>query len=171
MVGGALKGFAVHFFVVGGEAQVYLDNLTFYVQGGYLDFEEFDGDPGDGLREAGFGRGVMRWFTTDNSRLQAEVSYADGLVNGGDDGRIIEWGVRYDTMLALPILGDSNVFVGYRGADFDNSDNGAHYMDHTAMAGFRVWFGGNSMLEFDRVGATLDAPNFGRWAGSGNIID
>lgn len=51
-----------------------------------------------------------------------------GLVVGGEvdfgvaDMTVVERGVRYDTMIAgLPILGDSNVFVGYRGARFDKS--------------------------------------------------
>jgi hypothetical protein len=31
-------------------------------------------------------------------------------------------------------------------------------------------FGGPTMQDFDRTGATLDLPNFGRWSSSGQII-
>ena len=152
----------------GGEAQLYLDDLTFYVQGGVLDSE---GSDGDSTKDAAFGRGVIRWFTSADTRLQGEISYVDGTFDGDDDANIVEWAVRYDTVLALPVLGDTNLFAGYRGAKFENEDENDSYLDHTVMVGFRMAFGGNSLKEFDRIGATLDAPNFGRWVGAGNIAD
>ena len=165
---GAADNQSYSLYVIGGEGQLYFGDWTLYGQGGYLDSEESDND---GMSDTAFGRGVVRWFTTENSRLQAEASYGDGIVDGNDDGHLIEWAARYDTVLGLPVVGDANVFVGYRGAHFKNEDENDSYTDHTFMAGFRMWFGGNTMLEFDRVGATLDAPNFGRWVGAGNIID
>lgn len=56
-------------------------------------------------------RHIYSWFITENSRLQGEVSYASGDVDGGDsdDQDIIELGVRYDTMLAFPIVAGANV--------------------------------------------------------------
>lgn len=171
---GGADGDQYPLYVIGGEAQVYLGNITLYGQGGYLDSDtEIGGGDDDSLRDAIFGRAVARWFVDENSRLQGEFSYANGEVDGdGDEGEIFEWGVRYDTVLGgLPIVGDTNVFVGYRGSHNENVDEGESYMDHTIMVGFRHAFGGNTLLEFDRVGATLDAPNFGRWVGSGNIVD
>lgn len=151
-------------YVVGGEAQLYLSDFTIYGQAGYLDG---DADEEDQLVDAGFGRGVVRWFISENSRLQGEFSYVDGTVED-NDATVMEWGARYDTVLGLPVIGDTNVFVGYRGNNYElDDDGGEQLMDHTFMVGFRSWFGGNTLLEFDRVGATLDAPNFGRWTASG----
>jgi hypothetical protein len=175
---GAADGDEYPFYVIGGEAQLYLQDFTFYVQGGYFDItSRGPSHDEDALQDAIFGRGVVRWFLDENTRLQGEVSYADGTSDAneagvGDDGNVIEWGVRYDTTLAgLPVIGDTNVFLGYRGAKFSNDDEDNSFVDHTIMAGFRYAFGGNSLKEIDRVGATLDAPMIGRWVGSGNIVD
>lgn len=166
------------FYALGGEFMLYANDLTFYLQGGYLDSSDVRGDQDDdGLHDALFARGVARWFITPQSRLQAEVSYASGKQDSDDkDMDVIEWGVRYDTMLSgLPLIGDTNVFVAYRGANFDNGcctggDTG-EYTDHTVMIGTRYSFGGQTMREFDRVGATLDLPNFGRWVQGGENVD
>lgn len=170
-----------NFWAVGGEAQYYADNTTFYVQGGYLDSEPDDSDADqDGLHDAFFVRGVARWFMTPDSRLQGEVAYADGSQDGPandvKDMEVIQWGVRYDTVISgLPLIGDSAVFVGYRGIHFDNGccgeDDASRFTEHTIMAGFSHHFGGQTLLEFDRVGATLDMPNFGRWVAAGDQID
>ncbi|MEM9471830.1 MAG: hypothetical protein AAGA00_07720 [Pseudomonadota bacterium] len=176
---GAADGGEYPFYVAGGEAQLYLPDFTFYVQGGYFNTTSKESQhDDDGMQEAWFGRGVVRWFPTEDSRFQAEVSYADGIVdksessNAEDDGHLVEWAVRYDTLLTgLPVIGDAGVFVGYRGGYFENEDENERYTDHTVMVGFRHAFGGNSIKETDRIGATLDAPNFGRWVASGNITD
>jgi len=176
---GAADGGEYPFYVIAGEAQLYLQDFTFYVQGGYFDItSRGPTHDEDALQDAFFGRGVVRWFLDENTRLQGEVSYADGTVDAneagttGDDGNVVEWGVRYDTMLAgLPIIGDTGVFAGYRGARFENEDENNHFTDHTIMVGFRYAFGGQTMKETDRIGATLDAPVIGRWVGSGNITD
>lgn len=158
------------FYAFGGEFQLYADNVTFYGQGGVLE----GSNDVDYLRDAFFGRGVVRWFMTPDSRLQGEFSYVNGETDSiANDTTILEWGIRYDTVLmALPFIGDTTVFVGYRGADFDKSgsDDGG-FMDHTVMVGFNTSFGGNTMQEFDRVGATLDLPNFGRWVASGEALE
>jgi len=164
------------YWAVGGEAQLYTDMATFYVQGGYLDSEGRSGSD-DGLHDAFFVRGVARWFMTPDSRLQGEVAYADGEQDSDNkDMDVIQWGVRYDTVIGgLPIIGDTAVFVGYRGTRFDNiccndSDTG-RFTEHTIMAGYTYHFGGMTLLDFDRVGATLDLPTFGRWVAGGEQID
>lgn len=174
---------------VGGEAQAYLEDLTLYVQAGYLDAERTNNqNQDDTFRDAVFVRGVARWFMSGTSRLELEFSYADGDADTEPDSHtIVEWGVRYDTVLAgLPIIGDTPVFVKYRGARFENDDapgNGGgggggeggfdseDYLDHTVMVGTSWSFGGDSMKQFDRVGATLNLPNFGRWVASGENLD
>lgn len=169
------------FYALGGEAQIYLNDITLYVQAGYLDGNDTT-QPGrhtNAFHDAIFVRGVARWFLTPNSRLQGEFAYASGHQDRFTvhDMDIMEWGVRYDTMIAgLPLVGDTNVFVGYRGARFDNDGCGngcddGRYTDHTIMVGATYAFGGNTMQEFDRVGATFDLPNFGRWVASGQSVD
>jgi hypothetical protein len=171
------------FYAVGGEAQLYVNDMTFYIQGGYLD-GELEGAPDDAFHEAVFVRGVGRWFITPDSRLQGQVAYASGKQDSPSAGGaaefdmdIIEWGVRYDTVLqGLPVIGDTPVYIGYRGARFDNEGAGSNiddgqYTEHTIMVGTSYSFGGNTMREFDRVGATLDLPNFGRWVASGASLD
>lgn len=168
---------AHNFHAVGGEAQLYSGDMTFYLQGGWLDSDGLDGDAEDGLHDAFFVRGVGRWFMTPDSRLQGEVAYANGEQDSGDgyDMDVIQWGVRYDTLLMLPLVGNSTVFMGYRGLHADNGccnkDDRGKFTDHTIMAGFSYHFGGPTMQEFDRVGATLDLPNFGRWVAAGEQID
>ncbi|MEO9874501.1 MAG: hypothetical protein ABJM26_23085 [Anderseniella sp.] len=174
-----------NFWAAGGEAQLYTDNVTFYLQGGYLDSEPGDDSTSpDGLHDAFFVRGVARWFMTPDSRLQGEVAYANGEQDDADgtnidrpfDMDVIQWGVRYDTVIGgLPLIGDSAVFVGYRGTHFDTGccgpDDTARGTEHTIMAGFSYHFGGQTLLDFDRVGATLDLPNFGRWVAAGEQLD
>jgi len=178
-----------NYWAVGGEAQFYTDMATFYVQGGYLDSTPKEGVPEeqkDGLHDAFFVRGVARWFMTPDSRLQGEVAYANGKQDsrfGGDDDDdvpydmdVIQWGVRYDTVIGgLPIIGDTAVFIGYRGTHFDtvccNNNDTGRFTEHTIMAGYSYHFGGMSLLDFDRVGATLDLPTFGRWVAGGEQID
>ena len=74
------------------------------------------------------------------------------------------------------MIGDTPVFVGYRGARFDTegagpNDDDGQFTEHTIMVGTSYSFGGDSMREFDRVGATLDLPSFGRWIAAGAILD
>lgn len=168
------------FYAVGGEAQFYADNLTFYLQGGYIDGATDAALPvidSNALRDALFGRGIVRWFTDSDSRWQGEVAYVDGDTDEGDPSgmTIVEWGVRYDTVIRdLPILGDKSVFVGYRGAHFDKDNSGGdpgEFTDHTIMVGFTHRFGTETIMDTDRYGATLDMPNFGRWVAAGQTLE
>lgn len=173
----------IGFYAVGGEGQMYLDNITLYLQGGYFDAVDYESNPNasnrqDPFHNALFVRGVGRWFLSPDSRLQGEFSYANGDQDSDDyNMHLIEWGVRFDTVLpGLPVIGDTPVFVGYRGTRFDSEGDGpddddGQATEHTVMVGFTHSFGGNSMQEFDRVGATLDLPTFGRWVGYGEILD
>ncbi len=153
---------------VGGEAQIYLSNITFYAQAAYLHVggsDEFGA--GDGQIDDGFyGRGVIRWFIDHDTRLQFEGLYGEinyfGDVPSYD---VAQWGVRFDTTIdAVPVVGDLPVFVGYRGVlrDGCNDDGTADQTDHTIMVGTSITFSG-SMLDVDRRGATLDAPNIGNY--------
>ncbi len=149
---------------VGGEAQIYLDSITLYAQGGYVGFVADSGFTSldDGL----FARGVFRWFTAGGSRLQLEGTYADidYLFNQGNT----EWisgKVRYDFSIGLPIIGDTPLYVAYRGTHRDNCtfNGGDDVTDHTVMIGTSYSFNGDRKT-IDRQGATLDTPDFGNMA-------
>ena len=153
---------------VGGEAQFYLDNITLYAQGGYVDFDIRLGGPipaapvvDDGL----FARGVFRWFPTMDSRLQFEGTYLNidlggGFVIGGQEAEVFSVGARYDMTLAdLPVIGSTPVYVAYRGSFRDNCNFGADVNDHTFMVGTSYSFSGD-LVTVDRQGATLDTPDF-----------
>lgn len=162
-------------YAVGGEAQFYLNDLTFYLQGGIMDAEGGDNDE-DAFHNAVFVRGVGRWHISPDSRLQAEFAYANGDQDTNDkEMEIFEWGVRYDMMLAgLPIIGDTQLFVGYRGTNADNGrpagDTG-EFTEHTVLIGTSHSFGGGTMKEVERFGAGLDLPDFMRWGTYGVALD
>jgi len=165
------------FAFVGGEAQFYLQDWTLYGQAGAIIANGDDDILGndDENNAAFFVRGVARWFIDDMSRLQAEGAFANGDVdttNGGINMDVFEWGVRYDRVVGLPILGDTQLYGAYRGNSFDKgpADPGS-FVEHTFMIGTSISFGGNTMQEFDRVGATLDTPNIGRWVISGEQVE
>ncbi len=166
----------VHYFV-GLEGQVYYGNWTFYGQGGYLDAESSQGTADDAFHDAFFARGVVRYFPNADSRIQGELSFAHGEQDSDDQSQnIVGWGLRYDRGIAnIFPSSPASVFVGYRGSYFDNGSGGdaGSFHDHTFMAGLRIPFGGGGadMLTSDRSGATLDIPDVGRWAASGEILD
>lgn len=151
---------------VGGEAQVYLDNITLFAQGGYVDYDNSEATtlvgaattvPDDGL----FARGVLRWFLTPDSRIQIEGTYVNLDVNGGTgEAEIFSAGARYDfTVGGLPVIGDTPFYVAYRGTFRDNCAFGNDVNDHTFMVGTSYSFSGD-MLTVDHQGATLDTPDF-----------
>ena len=147
---------------VGGEAQLYIDNMTFYGQGGYVEFTPGDVVP-TGLDDGYFARGVFRWFFANNSRLQLEGTYLNADFNfTGTDYESFTVGGRYDfTLAGLPLIGDTALYVGYRGTFRDNCfDRGSGDIDdHTVMVGTSYSFSGD-LITVDRQGATLDTPDF-----------
>ncbi|WP_108882302.1 tail fiber domain-containing protein [Anderseniella sp. Alg231-50] len=155
---------------IGGEAQVYLDDITLYAQGGYVDYANTQTTglvalssptPDDGL----FARGVLRWFLTPDSRIQIEGTYVNldlvsAAFGSAGEAEIFSAGARYDfTVGGLPVIGDTPFYVAYRGTFRDNCAFGDDLDDHTFMVGTSYSFSGD-MLTVDRQGATLDTPNF-----------
>ena len=146
---------------VGGEGQIYLDNITFYGQGGYVEFTPGDVAP-TGLDDGFFARGVFRWFLTNDSRFQIEGTYLNADFNlSGNDYESFSVGARYDfTLAGLPLIGDTALYIGYRGTFRDSClRNGAGIDDHTIMVGTSYSFSGD-LITVDRQGATLDTPDF-----------
>lgn len=144
--------------MIGAEAQAYLGNLTLYAQAGYGNNTK--GASGEGFNEGWFVRGVGRYFFTPNTKLEAEISYAeaDPYIDGNDKGKFTGWGVSLDHKLfdvrSYPVYGT----LGYRGAYYDATTEGDHATEHVFKAGIKVLFGANSLKQNDRYGATLDLP-------------
>jgi len=143
---------------LGAEAQAYLGNLTLYAQGGWGN--RTNGDPGEGFQSGWFVRGVARYFLRPDTKLEAEISYAeaDPYIDGDDKGKFTGWGVSLDHKLldfrGYPIYG----VLAYRGAYYDATTENDHATEHVFKAGIKVLFGANTLLQNDRYGATLDLP-------------
>lgn len=144
---------------VGGEAQFYIDNITLYGQGGYVE----TADTGfSGLDDGFFARGVVRYFPTSDSRIQLEGTYINMDHSDAAFGEMEAFSVkaRYDFLLAgMPVIGDTPIYLGYRGTFRDNCAFGQDLDDHTIMVGTSYSFSGDR-LTVDRQGATLDTPDF-----------
>ena len=144
---------------VGGEAQFYIDNITLYGQGGYVE----TANSFFGLDDGFFARGVVRYFPTSDSRIQLEGTYINMDYNNASSGDMEAFSVkaRYDFLLTgMPVIGDTPVYIGYRGTFRDNcSFDGRDLDDHTVMVGTSYSFSGDR-LTVDRQGATLDTPDF-----------
>jgi hypothetical protein len=149
---------------VGGEAQAYLDWLTIYLQGGFLDREPpSSGGAVNALKNAPFGRGVVRAFCGENLALEAEGSYAEGLMDlDDDDVWIAGWGAAAEVRLpGTPV----SAFVRYTGAHFRQSDDKDRLEVHRVGFGLRVYFGQPSLAAHNLHGATLDLPPYLEWNG------
>lgn len=144
---------------VGGEAQFYIDNFTLYGQGGYVE----TANTFAGLEDGFFARGVVRYFLTNDSRIQLEGTYINMDYFSAASGDMESFAVkaRYDFVLAgMPVIGDTPIYLGYRGTFRDNCRfDGSDVDDHTIMVGTSYSFSGDR-LTVDRQGATLDTPDF-----------
>ena len=138
---------------VGGEAQIYIDNITLYGQGGYIE----TANDIFGLDDGFFARGVVRYFPTSDSRIQLEGTYLNMDYINATFGDMEAFSVkaRYDFLLAgMPVVGDTPVYVGYRGTFRDNCAFGEDLDDHTIMVGTSYSFSGDR-LTVDRQGQLL----------------
>jgi hypothetical protein len=160
------------FAFVGGEFQFYMDNITLYGQGGYIDYSSENlldnGNKlgGYGLDDGYFVRGVMRWFVTNDSRLEIEGSYfnSDFEHHGSTDA--FSFGARYDFTLGMPVIGDTALYIAWRGqwrsdclSGYNYDNNNYDLNDQTIMIGSSYSFSGD-LMTVDRQGATLDTPDF-----------
>jgi hypothetical protein len=142
----------------GAEAQAYVGNLTLYAQAGRGNNTQ--GDTREGFNSGWFTRGVARYFLRPDTKLEAEVSYAqaDPYIDGNDKGKFTGWGVSLDhklfNVLNYPVYGT----LAYRGAYYDATTEEDHATEHVVKAGIKVLFGANTLQQNDRYGATLDLP-------------
>jgi len=148
----------------GLEGQVFFDSATFYLQAGYLDRQTISsGGDIDALKNAGFARAVGRYFCTDNCKLEAEVSYAQGKMDPDvDKVWILGWGAEAEFRpRGWPVSG----FLMYTGARYDQEDDWDVLYEHRVGIGVRVYFGQESLQANDRNGVSLDLPRYLEWNG------
>ena len=168
------------YWLAGLEGQLYLGDFTLYGQVGY--FEADDETENDVMTDAWFVRGVARWFPNAKTRIQAQLSYADGEEKHGGcceeggtaDYDAYSWGLRVDRIFGrYPIA----AFLDYGGTVVDMDIPGCcftdeEYTEHRVMVGLAFHFGVNNLKQQDRRGVTLDTPDVGRWtAASIEIAD
>jgi hypothetical protein len=160
---------AVRHVVVGGEGQLYWNQLTLYVQGGY-DFVV--GTPASNHLDshAWFIRGTGRYFFLPNTMLEGTVLYADGEVKY--DGLFVPasgrtnpfttwlWEVKLEHRFTIAPVA---AFVKYRGSrtEFDPITFGVQsdelkVTDQRVLLGLKVLMGTDTLQGNDRRGATLD---------------
>jgi hypothetical protein len=183
---GQVDHYPLGVWFAGGEFQFYTGGFVFQGQAGYFHGEGEDADEThDPARKAFFGRAVARWFMTPDSRVQLEGAYLDSKNDDKDDTvddfMLVEWGARYDTMIpALPLVGDTNVFVKYVGhhAESDDPDcdgfcdlNPEYFVGHTVAVGANWHFGGPIRGADEMYGVALDSPDIVRWSAAGEVLD
>jgi hypothetical protein len=160
----------VDFWFAGIEGQLYTDLFTFYAQAGYFDASlDGTGNPLDPFHNAWFLRGVGRYFPSDTTMIQAELSFAHAQQDETHyDSNIWGWGAKVEHAIgSWPMTG----FLAYEGAFYDAYGAGSHFSDHLFLAGVSLRFGAPNVKINDRFGTTLDVPNIARWATAGLTLD
>jgi hypothetical protein len=141
---------------VGGEAQVYLDNLTLYGQAGMQQLD-FGGGSSMSIGLNGwFANAEVRYFLTPNLRIEARAGFSTldfEILSATFDTVTIGAGVEYK-LDSLPL----SLFAKY-----DYSTTSAEAMmssdatigSHRFLVGARFALGEDSLLDRDRNGASL----------------
>jgi hypothetical protein len=165
--GGAFQP-AVRHGLIGAEGQLYWNQFTLYLQGGYNTSIGSISSFGVDDITAWFVRATGRYFITPNVMLEGTVHYSNGTIGWGS---LLGFGDQgYDTLLwqakVEARLGPHpfSVFAKYQGSrtDYDtiriSSDITVDekVTDHRFLFGLRLYMGENTLLSNDRKGATLD---------------
>jgi len=160
--------------VVGGvEGQLYWNQFTLYVQGGYdtIVGGSFDGEP-----HAWFVRGTGRYLVTPNTVIEGTVLYANGKIEfnplveppgagTSQDFQTWLWEAKLEHRFATTPF---SAFVKYCGSETkydtrttfsippDTFTVETKVTDHRVLVGLRLYMGQNTLQSNDRNGATLD---------------
>lgn len=150
-------------YIVGGEAQAYLNRTTLYVQAGYANIRtDFDGGP-EGFVTGWFGRIIGRYFLTDDFMIQGEYGfgYTPCFIDGDcapdqDAGLVHNWGISAQFRIAqsLPLYAT----VGYSGGIYTANEDPDTGREHVFRIGLTIPFGADTLFDNDRRGATLSLP-------------
>ena len=156
---------------LGVEGQWYFGHATLYGQVGWMD-SSGDGEF-DALNDAWFVRGVGRtFFNGGNTKLEGEVSYANGEQDPTDDVSVIGWGAEIEHVLrSFGSDGFLSGFARYEGVHFDKEPADRKTTNHIFMVGIKMDMNQLNPLSRDRTGATLDLPDFAAWNAAGNVTD
>ena len=129
----------------GAEFKVYMNNVTLYGQAEYGQ-ADLDNTPFD-FKFWGV-RGEVRYFATDNLRFDAELAYRTYQYNIADIFyAAVQANYRFDNT-PYTVFGRYQ----YENVDFLGGSGGDL---HKFTAGLRISFGGGTLLEEDRYGATM----------------
>ena len=151
-------------FGVGVEGQLFFDPVTLYAQVGYLDRQTaLNGGDKNVLKNAPFGRLVVRYFPCENVALDLEGSYAQGKMDPDEDDVFIPaWGLGVEGRWPGTPL---SAFVSYKGAYFFQNDDNDKLFENRIGFGVRVYFGQPTLKANDRHGVSLDMPRYLQWGG------
>ena len=153
------------FWSLGVEGRYIVNDVTLYGQLGYFDSKDSETGENEFIHKGTFARGLAKYALSDTAQLSGELSYAAAR-EANVNADIFGWGARFDMNFGgSPI----SAFLAYNGTNYDNQIG--KYEDDVVKVGLQLRFGGSNSRDFERNGATLDMPNFGRWVGAGNSID
>lgn len=138
---------------VGGEAQVYLDNLTLYGQAGMQQFDSGSGPVSIGL-SGWFANAEARYFLTPNLRIEARAGFSTldlDILSATFDTATVGVGIEYK-FDSLPV----SLFAqyDYSTTSIDVSPSPTQ-SDHRFLVGARFALGEDTLLDRDRNGASL----------------
>ncbi|RYE47454.1 MAG: hypothetical protein EOP24_11380 [Hyphomicrobiales bacterium] len=140
---------------IGGEAQVYLDNLTLYAQGG---MQQFTPDLSFAPTFSGwFGQLEARYFLTPDFRIEAHVGANTLDFLGSYTVTTVNLGIGAEYKLEnLPV----SLFAAYdyRNSTIDDPD-APTFGEHRLLVGAKFAIGEESLLGRDRNGASLSPVN------------
>ena len=149
--------------MVGIEGQYYCDMWTFYGQIGYWD--SHDGGESSLIRNAGFIRGEVSYYASQQLKLTGGLKYLAGDI--GDYYYSAEGSQGWDWILRLDyFFGKTIPVAGF--AEYSGRSNDVDYYDNSLdvnrfNVGLTFYFGGdgnNDLKYHDRNGASVSLPDF-----------
>lgn len=141
---------------VGGEAQVYFDNLTLYGQAGMQQLDFGNGSPMSIGLNGWFANAEVRYFLTPNLRIEARAGLDTldfDLALATFNTVTIGAGIEYK-FEALPVSLFAKYDYSTTSVDAPMSDD-ATVGSHRFLVGARFALGEDSLLDRDRNGASL----------------
>jgi hypothetical protein len=164
------------YIVVGGEGQMYFDNLTVYGQAGYIDSWQAAENNPDTLHNGWFVRGVGRYYMNQGQTMVAlEGSFASGDMDSTDEVDVIGWGVALEHQFRTWATDDAFVtgFLRYNGTHFNETSSSPDdtFYDHSILVGAKFAFNVMDLLDMERRGIAVDLPNVGMWVVNAGQVD